>query len=648
VWAARVVPAFIRFVGRRIRALKHLVRSIGQISREPGSPWSKAQRLARVWRRGGVSAVKRALANTRAAGERSDAWREYRQRFEREVMPELRQRAEAMRTRPRISIVVPTYNTPEPMLREMLSSVRAQLYSDWELCVADDGSSARHVVEILKEAARTDHRITLVLGAQNRGVSFASNRALELVTGEFVVLLDHDDILEPQALFRVAESITEDNPDMVYSDEVLVTPDATAVKQYVYRPAFSPEFLRGHPYIVHLVGFRTELVKRVGGFDETLRISQDYDLILRVSELARTVVHIPDILYQWRVHTGSAGHRKMDEVMATSKAVLQRHLDRCGEPGTVIDGPCFNFFDARYPLLAGLKVAIVIPAKNLGGLLRRCVESIRATVRDVDYRILVIDHESDDPETVAYLAELGTGVDVLHYSGPFNFSAMNNRAIAQLPDGFSHCLFCSNDIEALHPGWLHRMLERAQQRSIGVVGAKLLYPDRQTIQHAGVCVGAFGRGQHYATFLKLRSDRLELGYFGGAALNHEVAAVTAACLLIRRDVFEELGGFDESLVAGFSDVDLCLRAGKRGYRVVLCPHAELVHHESAMRGTDELHPDDTARFRSKWHAYLAAGDPYYNPGLFLESTTLEVRRRLRCTADVVRRVVRRHDPNRGS
>ena len=633
----------VRTLGRTLRGLMFLGRCLMPALRDPASLPANAVELFRAWRCGGLPEIKKTLLHFQSAAGRLDAWEEYHLTFRREVRPRIIRHIREMRVQPLISIIVPTYNTPETMLREMLESIQGQLYSNWELCIADDGSSQPHVKKILQAYAAKDRRIKLHLGLENRGVSHASNRALEMATGEFVVLLDHDDILEEQALFRVAESILEENPDMTYSDEVMVTRDAAVVRHYAYRPAFSPEFLRAHPYFVHLLGFRTQLLRDIRGFDESLSISQDYDLILRATEKAQAVVHIPEILYQWRIRDDSTGQQKVQEVMETSKAVLRRHLERCGETGNVNDGVGFNLFDVRYPLRDDLKVAIIIPTKNHGDLLRQCIESIRATVSEVEYDIVVVDHESDDPETLAYLASISPGVQVSRYVGAFNFSAINNWAVSRLDGDYSHYLFCNNDIEAIKPGWLERMLELGQHPSVGIVGAKLLYPDRITLQHAGVCVGTYGCAEHYGKFLRLPEERFHFGFSEMLVSNHEVGAVTAACLLIRKEVFEEISGFDEAFVVGFGDVDLCLRIGERGYRILFCPYAELLHHESYTRGksTGDPHPEDSALFRSKWQKLLQAGEFYFNPALSIENTTWQMKHPISCSFDIRRRIFKR-------
>ncbi|MEO8385153.1 MAG: glycosyltransferase [Betaproteobacteria bacterium] len=630
----------VRALGHLLRKLKLLIRAFARLLGAPASLSANSAKLAEAWQSGGTLALKNALVSVQANVSPVDAWKEYKATFDREVKPKISRRIREMTVMPKIAIIVPTYNTPEKTLREMLDSIKAQLYPNWELCIADDGSDQLHVSQVLEEYAASESRIKLHFGAKNCGVSHASNRALENVTSEFVVLLDHDDRLEVQALFRVAECLVNDDPDVIYSDEVLVTPDLEKVLRFAYRPAFSPEFLRSHPYIVHMVGFRTSVLREIGGFDETLHISQDYDLILRAVDRAKRIVHIPEILYQWRILPSSSGEKRIHEVMETSKAVLQRHLDRCEEDGFIEDGDGFNLFHARYPLHSGLKVAIIIPTKNHGELLRQCIDSIRKTTFGVAYDIVVIDHESEDVDTKTYLSSIIPEVQVLRYEGKFNFSAINNWAVAQLDGGYSHYLFCNNDIEAINQGWLERMLELGQRQSIGIVGAKLLYPDRKTIQHAGVCVGMYGAAEHYGKFLRPPESTGEPGYLEVLRSNHEVSAVTAACMLIREEVFATIGGFDEALSVGFGDVDLCLRVRELGHSILYCAHAELLHHESYTRGksTVDPHPEDSAFFQAKWRKILKAGDPYFNPGLSLTSTAWHNASPLHCSFDIRRRV----------
>ena len=627
------------------RKLRLLARSLRHLFKDRSNLKANLRKLLQAWRTRGIPGLKSTLVNIGQAEHTSDV-QQHRQHFAAAIRTDIEKAILEMREPVSIGILVPTYNTPAHMLREMVRSVLAQWYPHWELCIADDASTESYVREILEAYAHQDSRIKITFGSVNQGVSHASNQALGLCTSRFAVLLDHDDMLEPQAIFRVAESVLRDDPDMLYSDEVLVSPDGATVLQYACRPAFSPEYLREHPYIVHLVGFRTSLLRELGGFDESLSISQDYDLILRASERASTIVHVPEILYQWRTHVQSAGHAKAEEVMRTSQQVLQRHLQRLGVTGTVEPGMSFNFFKPRYPIHPRHRVAIVIPTKNHGELVRQCIESLRRTIVNVQYDIVLIDHDSSDPASLAYFAELAKGDTlVLKYSGPFNFSTINNWAVRQLPDKYTHYLFCNNDIEAIESGWLEQMLALAQQPGVGMVGAQLLYPDRTTIQHAGVCVGAFGIAEHYGKFLQLPPNRVDTSYQGRLITTHEVSAVTAACLLMRKEAFDAIEGYDESLAVGFGDVDLCLRTLEHGWRILYCPHATLLHHESLTRGKADgydPHPEDSAAFLQRWQAWLEQGDPYFNPAFRIDHTCWMVRTPLPTTFQLAGRVHRTH------
>ena len=595
------------------------------LARNPDKIFPSLGRLIEAQKSGGWLALKRTLKALPTETSFVDSWLAYQSRYSSVIRTQVNKQIAGMSQKPLISVLIPTYETPPDILRETLDSVIAQLYPEWELCISDDGSTQPHVREILEGYARRNKRIRLCFHNGNTGVAAATNRALSMARGVYSVLLDHDDKLEKQALFRVAESAVKNSPDMIYSDEVLVSSDGKTVIKFVFRPAFSLELLRSHPYIVHMVAFRTALVREIGGLNENLTISQDYDLILCMAEKSRAIVHIPEVLYLWRQQPNSAGHTYQDQVMETSSKILAAHLARSGETATVTNGKSFNFFEVRYPLEAGLRVAIIIPTKNHGELVRQCVESLMRTIHDICYDIVVIDHESTDTASLAYFAELGKHHRLLHYSGPFNFSAINNWAVSQIGDGYSHYLFCNNDIEAIEEGWLNRMLELGQKPDVGIVGAALLYPDRRTYQHAGVCVGMYGIAEHFAKFMdKASADgHKHPGYIGSLITNHEVSAVTGACLLMRKDAFEAVKGYDETLVVGFGDVDLCLRSSGAGFRVMYCPHAELIHHESYTRGKStgaDPHPLDSALFVGRWSSFLKTGDPYYNPNLSINDT----------------------------
>ena len=527
---------------------------------------------------------------------------------------------------PTIAIIVPTYNTNPEWLAACIESVSCQIYPNWRLYLSDDGSESLSLKRILQDHSECDERIVALYGDKNSGVSASINRALAVCEEEFVVLLDHNDVIEPQAIFRFAQVIIDDNPDFIYSDEALISEDGNSVIDFIFRPGFSLEYLRAHPYILHLVGFRTSLLKNVGGFDENLKVSQYYDVILKVAERASSITHIPELLYLWRQHSSELEHKYEDKVMSISTLVLQAHLDRCEELGTVVPDKVFKYFDVRYPVSGESSVAIIIPTKNHADLVRQCIESITLTVHKVNYKIIIIDHDSDDVESKEYFSSLKKAHTVFHYSGEFNFSAINNWAVKQLKGaGFTHYLFCNNDIEAVGEDWLERMLELAEKSDVGVVGSQLYYPGGKQIQHAGVTLGLMGLAEHNGKFMAVNNSDGSFGaagYRGAFIANHELLAVTAACMLVRSDVFDSVNGYDEKLAVGFGDIDLCLRIHQLGYRIVHCPKAVLVHHESFSRGksTGDPHPGDTAFFKKRWALLLSFGDPFYNPNFDLFST----------------------------
>lgn len=528
----------------------------------------------------------------------------------------LAQNVQTWSVKPLISILLSLCDTPENRLCQTIDSVMDQVYGQWELCIAAAASAQPHVRRVLEEYRRRDARIKIAFRATDDPVS-AADRALALAGGGYAALLGQDGLLERHALYRLAEAILADHPDVIYSDEAFIAEQSGEVIGHIHRPAFSPELLRAHCYIGHLAAFKTTLLRDLGGFKPGSGGSPDYDLVLRAAERAKVIVHIPEVLYRRCSHEGSS---ERGEVMETSKKALAAHLARCGEKAEVGDGRDCEFFDVRYALEADLRVAIIIPTKNHGDLVRQCVDSIERTCAGVQYDVVIVDHASDDPAALAYFAELRTRHKVLRYEGAFNFSVINNWAAAQLAPIYTHYLLCNNDIEAMAPGWLERMLELGQKRDVGIVGAKLYYPDRRTVQHAGVCVGMYGIAEHYGKFMEKGEGRGSPGYLGSLIANREMSAVTAACLLIRRDAFEWVAGFDEALAVGFGDVDLCLRVRQAGYRIVFCAQAELIHHESFTRGKHNQHPEDSSYFLNRWQSFINAGDPYYNPNLTLLNT----------------------------
>ncbi|MDQ7990027.1 MAG: glycosyltransferase family 2 protein [Candidatus Dactylopiibacterium sp.] len=528
-------------------------------------------------------------------------------------------------SRPLFSIVVPVYNTDPVHLEECLASVREQLYPHWQLCIADDASRAPHVKEILQRHAAADARIRIAWRERNGHISAASNSALELATGDWIVLLDHDDVLAPQALLAAAQSI-EAHPQarILYSDEDKLDEHGERRDPF-FKPAWNPDLLWSQNYISHLGIYRHDLVRQAGGFREGFEGSQDYDLLLRCLGALGTpgdsgrIVHIPEVLYHWRMAEGSTarGHAQKDYASEAGRRALQDFFD-CHHPGVRASIVAPGIYRHAWPLpdQAPL-VSLIVPTRDAHEILRTCIESILASTTYPNYEILVVDNQSRCERTLAYLRELEAAprspgrVRVLHYDAPFNYSAINNFAVRHARGEIVGLI--NNDVEVISPGWLGEMVSHALRPDIGCVGAKLYYPDN-TLQHGGVVLGIGGVAGHAHKHLA----REEGGYFSRMHTLYNPSAVTAAVLLVRKRVFQEAGGLDEvNLRVAFNDVDFCLRVREAGYRNLWTCHAELYHHESKTRGTDST-PDKQARFvaetrwmQQRWAAELAA-DPAYH------------------------------------
>ncbi|BET69639.1 hypothetical protein ASA1KI_45570 [Opitutales bacterium ASA1] len=541
---------------------------------------------------------------------------------------------------PLVSVVMPVYDAPERWLRRAIESVREQTYPHWELCIADDASPAPHVRRVLEEAAAADSRIKVAFRETNGHISAASNSALALAAGDWIALLDHDDELAPDALFRVVAGLIQ-NPDtdLVYSDEDKISEDGVRSTPY-FKPDFLPDLLLGQNFICHLAVYRASLVRELGGFRVGYEGSQDWDLALRVVERTspERIRHIPRVLYHWRTIAGSTAlllSEKSYPVEAARKA-LTDHLARTAQPAELVTVPGGHWrIKHRLPEPAPL-VSLVIPTRNGLHLLRQCVESILAKTTYRNFEILVVDNGSDDPETLAWLREIASDaptadrpvIRVLRDDRPFNYSALNNTAVAQARGEFVALI--NNDLEAISPDWLEEMLSQAARPGVGCVGAMLYYPD-DTIQHAGVVLGIGGVAGHAFK----RFPRGSEGVFNRARLVQNYSAVTAACLVVRKSTYEQVGGLGEKkLAVAFNDVDFCLKVRAAGYRNVWTPFAELYHHESASRGLEDT-PEKHVRFRSeietmleRWGDLLRA-DPAYNPNLTLEHEDFSIEPRVR-------------------
>jgi GT2 family glycosyltransferase len=548
--------------------------------------------------------------------------RQRRQTLRPGVLPRLRRALNHRAGTAGISFIMPVHDTPRAWLIEALESVRAQFCDAWELLCIDDASTAPHVAEILAGYAAREPRVRVLRSPQNVGIARAVNFGLRAATYPYVAFMDHDDRLEPDASWQLIRAARQTDADLLYSDEAQTAENIDAITELRLRPAFSHDYYLSHPYFVHIVCARTEIARRIGGWDEHLAISADVDFVLRMIEAAAIVAHVPAVLYRWRTHGGSTGHAKQDQVMAATLGALQRHLDRLQTGAVASAGAWFNQFRIDWPASDGL-ILIVIPTKNRVELLRTAVQSIERTAEPGSYRLVVIDHESDDTETRAYLDIIATTHVVMPYEGAFNFSRMNNLAVARHGQDASFVLFLNNDIEATQDGWLERLKRLANRPDVGAVGALLMYANT-TVQHAGVVMGFNDSADHALKFQNVylnQEGRRNLGYNCALTSTRDYSAVTAACLMLRRAVFDQVGGFDEQFAIGFNDTDLCLRIRQAGFRILYDGTTILYHYESATRSQTKqvFHPEDTRLMITRWGEALRAGDPFYNPNLSLKT-----------------------------
>jgi glycosyltransferase involved in cell wall biosynthesis len=536
----------------------------------------------------------------------------------------LRAAAQRLALQPVISIVMPVCNTPREILDASICSLRKQIYTNWELCIADDASSTAGMRELLERHAAADSRIKVEFRESRGNIAAASNTALAMATGEFVALLDHDDILPPDALYWVAESINR-HPDvqLLYSDEDKIDAEGRRFEPY-FKPDFNYELFLAQNMVCHLGVYRRDLICSLGGFRAGFDGSQDYDLALRVVAAIphSQIVHIPRILYHWRAIAGSVAlaRNQKDFCEDAARRAVAEHLQSLGGGAVEMAPEAPAFHRIRYPQPARLPlVSLVICTRDHEALLRTAVTSIRTRSTYANYELVIVDNGSRDPQAVAYLDSLAQqpGIRVIRDDSPFNYSRLNNRAVAHCR-GELVCLL-NDDIEVITPDWLEEMVSFTIKPDVGAVGARLWYPDG-TLQHGGVIIGIGGVAGHAHPRLPKGSQ----GYFSRAVLQQELSAVTGACLMVRRAVFEEVGGLDEQIAVAFNDIDFCLRLRAAGYRNIWTPFAELIHHESASRGLED-NPEKIARFQrevrfmhERWGTVLAC-DPFYNPNLSMRA-----------------------------
>jgi GT2 family glycosyltransferase len=598
-------------------------RSVRALWGDPVIEWPRSRQersrllhgaLARARWAGVRGAIAYAQGRQRVSDEAAayQRWTETH-RLDDEALRRLKAGMATLPHRPLISIVTPVHNTPPDVLSAAVESVTGQAYDRWELCVADDGSSSGETRKILQEFS-TDARIRVTTLEGNAGISAATNAALALATGEFVAFLDHDDELAPEALAEVVGCLNaHPDADVIYSDEDKL--DASGARcEPQFKPDWSPDLLLSYMYACHLLVVRRTLIDAVGGLRSAFDGAQDYDLLLRLAERTTRIHHVPRVLYHWRKgasSTAAIGTSKPWALDAGRRA-LDDFARRTGQAAEILDGPFPGTYRFHRAVRGKPLVSIVIPTTGhvrdgRGDLLARSLQGLASTAWDNLEIVLAADHGDLSAPSRDRLTRLRHRL--LSYEGgvPFNFSHKVNWAVRQSAGEF--VVLFNDDLEPLSPDWLSSMLELAQEPGIGAVGAKLFYPDGR-LQHVGMLIGVCGLASHAFHQQPGRSP----GYAGSAVVVRNCSAVTAACLMTRRRIFDELGGFDEELPVDFNDVDFCLRLGAAGYRVVFTPYARLCHHESASFGQRQQSAREHERMRNKWGASLDM-DPYFNPNL---------------------------------
>ncbi len=527
----------------------------------------------------------------------------------------------------KISILVPLYNTPENFLREMIDSVLAQTYKGWELCLAD-GSDVEHkyVEDICRDYLAKDERIVYQKLERNEGISGNTNQCYKMATGDYIGLFDHDDILHPSVLFEYARAIEEQGADYVYCDEATFTGDSiNNMITLHFKPDYAVDTLRANNYICHFSVFKRTLLQETELFRKECDGSQDHDMILRLTGIAKNVVHIPRILYYWRAHAGSVASNINAKTYCidSAKRAVSDHLHKCGIYNTAITSTrAFEtIFRLQYELTTNGLVSILIPNCDHVEELHKCVDAIRKKNSYENYEILIVENNSKEDATFAYYEELkkDSKVRILTYEGEFNYARINNFAAKEAKGEF--LLLLNNDVAFINGDFIKELLMYAQRSDVGAVGAKLLFSD-DTIQHAGIVIGL---GAHRtAGHIHYKDENAHIGYMGRLCYAQNVSAVTGAALMVKKADYDALGGLDERYTVALNDVDFCLRLREKGLLNVFTPFAEAYHYESASRGLDTVpekakrYEEECALFKERWKEILAKGDPYYNPNFTLD------------------------------
>lgn len=538
------------------------------------------------------------------------------------------QREHVFAQAPLVSIVTPAYNTPPAYFDELMASLQAQTYANWELCLADGGSMPE-TAACLRGWQEKEPRFSCVFLEENRGIAGNTNAAADLARGQYIAFLDHDDILPPDALFEMVQAVNETGADFIYSDSDNF--DEEKRHSPFFKPDFDPDFLRAINYICHFTMMSRELFDSIGRFRLGFDGSQDHDLFLRAAEHAAKIVHIPKILYHWRAHRESVALNPGSKLYAAEAGIkaVQEHMERIGMQGTAEGAEGYLFsYRIRASVTRSPLISVIIPNKDSVHYLRQCIQSIRENSTWANYEILIVENNSQSKEIFSYYKEMeqDSRVRVITWEGLFNFSAINNFA-ARHAKG-EQLLFLNNDTQVITPGWMEEMLMFSQRQDVGAVGAKLFFEDG-TLQHLGVVIGIMGIAGHS------QSGAMSYypGYFNNLVLARGVSAVTAACMMTRKTVFEQVGGFDEDFVVALNDIDFCLKVRRAGYRIVATPYAQLYHYESKTRGYEDTEEKvmryhrEIFRLIDRWEKEMRAGDPFYNPNLTLAGMDYGLRRK---------------------
>mgnify|MGYP000873563049 FL=1 len=541
------------------------------------------------------------------------------------------QRQEIFDYNPKLSVVIPAFKTPERFLAAMLDSLIAQTYTNWEVCIADGSPKGESVERVLKRYALKDERIRYVILGENKGIAGNTNAAIDMAKGDFIVLADHDDTLAPDALYECVKAINSDPEiDVVYTDEDKLDMDGGELFEPHFKPDFNPHLLTSVNYICHLFVVNHELLMEVGGFREEFDGAQDYDFIFRCTEKARKIYHVPKALYHWRCHQDSTASNPESKLYAfeAGTRAIKAHYDRMGiEYESVEKGVDYGIYHTKFKIHGEPLVSVIIPNKDHTADLDLCMRSLieKATYKNLEF--IVVENNSTDQETFEYYEKIQKEFDFVHvvkWEREFNYSAINNYGVTFAKG--EYLLFLNNDTELINPESIEEMLGFCQQDEVGVTGVRLLYSD-DTIQHAGVVVGFGGIAGH--TFIGLH--KAESSYFNRAMCAQNYNAVTAACMMSKRSLFDQVGGFTEELAIAFNDIDYCMKIRELGKLVVYAPYALFYHYESKSRGLEDT-PEKVARFNEeikkfadRWPEILKNGDPYYNPNLTLRKSNFALR-----------------------